>query len=222
MKYGLLLDSQSNRVLAVSSNYPALIFVRNCMPDTRCRLFVDGTKYKKFLLYGDFFLISEKPERFPIWIWDAKKETLRKTEIDSVSQLLRDNARLATKKLSVISRIMGILSSVRYEVATGVMFQESVYLSKRLQANEFRNSGYDEKLIANYPYVFQYADFLEIPFNQAADEILLKAKFDDDLLAKTELLRLMYFDKVKKAKTTTQLDSIVSDFVRVCFINAQV
>jgi hypothetical protein len=221
MNYGVLLDSQTNRVLAVGTNYSALTFVKNCMPDTHCRLFIDGSKYKKFFS-SDFFLVLEKPESYPIWIWDTKKQTFKKTASDSVDELLRNNAILASRKLSVIGRIMGILSSVRYEVSTGVMLQESVYLSKRIQAKEFKDAGYDEKLIVNYPYVFQYADFLGTTFKQAADEILLKAKFDDDLLAKTELLRLTYFEKVKKADTAEQLNVILRDFIRVCFVNAQV
>ncbi len=221
MNYGLLLDSQTNRILAVGANYPALIFVKNCTPDTHCSLFIDGSKYRKNF-FGDFFLTSEKPEDYPVWVWDTKKRVFRKTDPDSIGEFLRNNARLASRKLSVIGRIMGILSSVRYEVSTGVMLQESVYFSKRIQAKEFRDSGYDEELVVNYPYVFQYADFLGVTFRQAADEILLKAKFDDDLLAKTELLRLTYFDKVKKADTIEQLGVILNDFIRVCYINAKV
>ncbi|MBP6889318.1 MAG: hypothetical protein KBC83_02315 [Candidatus Moranbacteria bacterium] len=221
MNYGVLLDCQTSRVLAVSSNYPALVFVKNCTQDTLCSFSVDWPSYKKFF-FSDFFLISEKPESLPNWVWDWNNRIFKETKPDLVSELLIKSARLSSEKLRVINSIMRMISVARFEVSTGVMLQESVYTAKRMQASEFKRLGYNEDLIADYPYVFQYADFLESTFQQAADEILLKAKFDDDLLAKTELLRLIYFDKVKKADSIKQLQPILDDFIRVSFTNALV
>ncbi len=76
----------------------------------------------------------------------------------------------------------------------------------------FRESGYDESMAIECPYVLQYADFSGISLQQAADDILLKSKFDRDLLMKTELLRLKFFRRIKEAQKPEEVALVIRDF----------
>ena len=97
---------------------------------------------------------------------------------------------------------------------TGLDFQETIYLAKQTQAQRLKDSGYDERLIVESPYVVQYADSIGIPLEQAVSEILLQAKLDHEFLAKTEQIRMQYFTEVKRAKTPQELESILTAFKR--------
>jgi hypothetical protein len=114
------------------------------------------------------------------------------------------------------------LNVARSSVDCGVSMQESVYTTKRAQAQSFRASGYDESQPADFPYVLQYADYARISMKEAADRILLKAKLDEHTLAKTELLRLKYFDRVRAAKAPQDLKKVDEEFMLEYFTNAMV
>ena len=114
------------------------------------------------------------------------------------------------------------VSRGRYPVSTGVLFQETVYLTKKAQASAFKEAGYPEDDILEYPYIIQYADFANIPLKQAADDILFKARLDDELLAKTELIRLKYFNAIRSARTVEEVAPIYEAFTRESYRNALV
>lgn len=110
----------------------------------------------------------------------------------------------------------------RYPVMTGIWQQETVYINKRLQAIAFRDAGYPEDVAPNYPYVLQYADLTGSTLRQAADDIIFKAKLDEDFLAKTELLRLKYFRLVREAEKPEEVAEAYKAFVRESYKNALV
>jgi len=220
-RYSILVDYETNAVLTVGVSTSALVFLKECMPDTYYSASVNLPNYKG-LFFGGFFLASVAPAEYPKWTWDRKKRVFRKTNPEVLTEALMARSRLASAKHKVISSIMNNISFARYPVATGIAFQETVYLEKKMQARAFRNSGYNEDMIMEYPYVVQYADFAGLSLRQAADDILLKAKFDDEILAKTELLRLKYFDKVRRAESVEELRKVAKDFIRVCYVNAKV
>ena len=60
--------------------------------------------------------------------------------------------------------------------------------------------------------MIQHADYANIPFKQAADDILFKAKLHEEMLAQTEILRIKFFNKIKKENDPAALTQIVSDF----------
>ena len=116
-----------------------------------------------------------------------------------------------------VGNVMRELSFVRGKIWTGVAFQETVYAEKQREAGKFRNAGYREEDIMEYPLIVQYADFAGTSLREAADDILFKAKLDLEHLAKTELLRLRYFKKIREAKDPAELREISMALYRDCY-----
>ena len=135
---------------------------------------------------------------------------------------LRFKSHLAARKVIFLYHMMRSITAARNSLRTGINFQETVYLTKKLQARDFKKSGYDEDSIMEYPYVLQYADLKNLSLRQAADDILFMSRLADDLLAKTELLRLRYWSRVREATHPDELVKIESDFMQDCFVNAQI
>ena len=217
-----LLDNGTNSVLCVSTNPEAMIFLRECTPDTYCVFFVNYSYGKTFSL-RNFFKTDKERERCVDWKWNGRKRVfLKKAHSENVDMDLIMRSQLACSKEQATGKIMRRVSIARLDVITGVMLQEKVYIEKQRQAEAFRDSGYEERDIMNYPYVLQYADIFGITLRQSADNILLRAKLDDAILMKTEAVRLMYFDRVKQAKSEEDLRIISEDFERVNFINLQI
>jgi hypothetical protein len=222
--YHALIDSTTNTVLTISSNSAAINFLKECTSDTwwaKSVNFPNYTNPKSFLL-APFFLASVKPKNYSKWLWDEKKRLFLKTKRKSVDDNILSRSLLANSKKEAIQNIIVNINSAISNIRIGVDFQETVYLAKKNQAKAFRESGYDDNLIMDIPYVAHYADYASITLRQATDDILFKAKLDDDILAKTELLRLKYFNRVKKAATPEELSEILEEFMRDCYVNASV
>lgn len=214
--YYALLDSPTRILLTISSAPSPIAFLNECIPDTISRSAVEYPNYMG--LFSRFYLASIWSKDYPKWTWDTKSRKFIKTNKSLISRSILEKSRLAESKRNIISKIMNSLTNVRNKVGTGVAFQEAVYLTKRMQAHGFKESGYAEELIMKYPYVLQYADYAKLSLKQAADDILFKAKLDDGLLAKTELMRLTYFNKVRKATDPNQLPAIYEKFIRDCYV----
>jgi hypothetical protein len=210
--YCALIDTSTHVLLTLSSNVPVILFLNECMPDT---LYVFGVNYPKY--QHSFPLSSANPDTYPEWAWDHKSRTFSSAHTDVRAEYLRKRSVLATKKRDTISDIMRNLNSARYPVWTGVVFQDTVYMTKKIQAQAFKDAGYPEDSILEYPYVMQYADFANISVQQAADDIIFKAQLDDDLLFKTEMLRLKYFNRVKEISDVKMLPIVLDEFLRECF-----
>lgn len=222
--YDALLDSTTNAVLTISSNPAVIVFLKECMTDTLHAQSVNYPNYtnpKSFFL-TPFFLASVKPKNYSKWTWDLKNRLFSKTKTELVDNNLLTRSRLAENKKQVIDKIITNISLVRSNARANINFQEMIYFTKKAQAKAFKDSGYDESSIIEYPYVIQHADYAGITARQAADDILFKAKLGDEFLAKTELLRLRYFNKVKKAISSEELTAIYEEFIRDCYVNAQV
>lgn len=222
--YHVLLDYNTKAVLTISSNPAVIAFLKECMADTLHAQSVNYPNYtnpKSFFL-TPFFLASVKPKNYPKWTWDFKSRLFSKTRTELVDDHLLAHSRLAENKNQVIGKIIVSIYLARSDARTGINLQETIYFAKKEQAKTFKDSGYDESLIMEYPYVLQYADYAGITVRQAADDILFKAKLGDESLAKTELLRLKYFNKVKKAAACEELNAIYEEFIEDCYINARV
>lgn len=217
LTYSALLDWSTNAVLTLSSRPAAIGFLQECTVDARQVAAVNVPNYN-----DSFFLKSVDAESYPNWTWDTKSRIFNKTRPDVVTDSLKARSQLANAKLAVIIIIINNINRARMKVRTGIDFQEAVYFEKVRQAEKVRDSGYSEEILLQCPYVLQYADYADISTQQAVEDILLKAKFDVEILAKTELLRLRYFNKVKKAMSLPQLSTIQDEFLRECNINAMV
>ena len=207
--YSILVDSTTLAVLTASYHAPAVVFVSECTMDTAYVSAANVPHADKTL-----FLIKADPEEYPQWTWNYKERAFFETSAETLTDELRALSRLVTAKMKTVSYMIYRINYRRHKVRTGLDFQESIYLTKQMQAQRLKDSDYDERLITESPYVVQYADAIGIPLEQAADEILLQSKLDHEFLAKTEKVRMQYFTAVKRAKTPQELESILAAFKR--------
>lgn len=214
--YSVLLDSATKVVLTVGTDVSAMVFLSECVPDTRYASSVNKPNYVDSFLWL-FFFESVKPEDYPKWTWDNLTRKFVKTKAGVLNDELLAKSRLAESKRAVIERIMTNLSIARFRSRTGVYRQEWVYADKKAQAEAFKASGYDENTLGEYPYVAQYADYAKTSPRQAADDILFKAKLDEHDIVNTELLRLRYFNLVKNAALPEELNTIMDRFMSDCY-----
>ncbi len=210
----LLVDVSTRAVLAMSSNVGAIGLLADCTMDS---YHIPHFDYPHYL---DQAPPSPVGGSLAHWTWNTKTRTLVPTRSDIATIELHASSKLAIAKLNIARRIMQIISTARLRLASGIELQETVYLTKKIQAKGFKDSGYDEASLMEFPYVLQYADLINASPREAADDILLKAKLADDVLGKTELLRLAYFDMLKKARTTDELEPIFENFYREAVVNA--
>ena len=222
--YNALIDQSTKILLVVSARTSALTYVHKCTPDTVYAPSVNYPNYIKTSLFRrqPFFLADLSPEDYPLWTWDREQRVFAETQQDLLTDVIRAKSKLAVSKFIAITRMLTSLNRARDKLRTGLQFQESIYLTKKTQAQAFKDSRYDENVIMEYPYVLQYADFANISLKEAADDILFKAKLDDQYLANTELLRLRYFNKVRDATEPEQLSAILEEFQRDSYVNARV
>jgi hypothetical protein len=215
-QYSVLIDSASRIVLAYSPDVAAVVFANEATVDTLC-LHSANYRYEN----GLSPLIGLPSANYPEWTYGANG-VFSRARPELVTNDVRERSRLAVEKVRVINDIMRNISVARYPVSTGVFLQEDVYAVKKMQAAAFRDAGYPEDEILEYPYVVQYADLEDLTLRQAADDILFKARLDEELLAKTESLRLKYFKAVKKATSVDELGAIYEAFIRESYKNALV
>lgn len=210
-QFGALTDTNTNILLTVTPNSAALVFLQECTPGIKHSAAVN------FPAYPDpFFLESVPPEEYPEWSFGRDK-LFKKTPPDMLTEEIRQRSRLLTAKVKFLRDLMISLSRAREKVSTGIASQAAVYILKRMQAQRFKDSGYDEKMIIEIPFVVHYADFANLSLKQAADDILFKAKLDDDLLSKTETLRLKYFRQIRDVTDPEEIPEIMRRFRVDCF-----
>jgi len=210
--YIALLDDSTKAVLVIGNTLTGLAFLQECTPNTSYIPFVNDPHYTKTFL-GSSFLSSMKPEDFPKWTWNKDRRVFVKTAKNILTNELKGRSSLAYQKYLAINVVITNLNVARNEIMTGVRFQEEVvYPQKKFQAERFQKTGYDANRIADFPYISQYADFENISYKQAADDIIFKAKLDDQNMINTELLRLVYFQKIREANSPKQLSSVLDTF----------
>ncbi len=212
-----LIDTESSALLILSSFPAAITFINSCTPDTH-HLF--GVQYPNYTT--SFDLLEEDETAYPQWSWDRRTRRFSRTNAVALTKELYAKAALARAKLHVTLDVMRQLSLVRRRVGTGIEFQDRVYMAKRLQAETFKRSGYDEADILEYPYVLQYAELAGMPLREAADEIIFKANLSDQHLANTELMRLRYMRAIKAASKPEELTPILEAFRRDMYVNPQI
>lgn len=220
-RYHILVDA-SGVVLACSGSLTVINYLRECASDSSIVFSANTPNYQGWFSHRFFQHSVASNERCWQWSWNRKQRRLEPTPEQKRTAQVVKMSRLMGHKENLISRIMTQLDNIPRRALAGLQFQSIIYFAKKLQAQAFRDSGYDEQKALASPYVLQYANHAGISPRQAADDILLKAKFTDDILMKTEMLRLKYFGKVRKAATVGELDAIHQEFVRDFFVNAQV
>lgn len=211
--YSILTDIATNTVLAVSSFAPVIVFLNECTRDTAHKPRANYPNYQ-----DGFFLSEIRAEKYPEWSWVQKDRTFIPTRPDVITDSIRKRSRLAVAKGNLILSIMRGLNMTRSKSNTGVIFQEMIYSAKLLEVKEFKAAGYDESRALEFPYLLQYADLMNIPLRDAADEITLKARISTDEMVKTEFLRLKFFKKIKDVEKIEHLVPIQEEFTRDFYI----
>jgi hypothetical protein len=201
-----LVDVTTEALLFLTPQTPVVVFLSKTMPEVEHLYCVNYPNYLQ-----KFELAELPPERWPEWSWESTKRAFEPTVKDLLTERLLLCSKLIIKKAQAAVEVMRLTSMARYPVLNGVLMQEVVYAAKKTQAQRYKDAGYpDDEL--DYPYVIQYADFAGLTMRAAADEILLKASFADDLLQKTEWLRMKYFNRIKDVRDVEEAGRIVMEF----------
>lgn len=213
----ILVDSATRALLAASDSVAGIAFLNKALPDTYHVSHADRPNYTE-----SGFVKSLVPAEFPRWSWRRRDRTFQETRPHLVTEALIARSALAIAKLRAFLMVTQHLNTARNRLVTGLQFQESVYLVKFIEATRFRAASYAEDRILEFPYVLQYAEFAGIPLRQAADDIILKAEFDQHFLLNTEGLRLKYLKLIREAASPGDLAGIGEACRRECFENTMV
>jgi hypothetical protein len=212
-RWSALLDAGTNVVLTISPSLSSIIFVQQCTLDTVRVNSVDYPHYRSSFIHQEPFFLARRPSHeYPQWVWNRAERKLYPNKAEELTPGLIARSELATAKCTAVQEIMRLVSRARLSIWTGVDFQDRVEMTRRFQAQRFKDAGYVEDMISDFPFVLQYADVIGKTVSEAADDILFKAKLDDEILLQTELLRLTYFEKARRAETPKQLTEILDEF----------
>jgi hypothetical protein len=202
--FSALVDASTSALLCLSAQPNIISFLARSPP-------LQAEEWHSVNLpnYQQNFTIANDAAAYPRWAWDRKTRLF--SPMERVSDDLKRRSELAIKKCAALGEMIYELSVARYPIWRGIIMQETIYQAKKTQAQRYKDLGYPENML-QFPYVLQYADFAALTTQAAADEILFKAKLDDDCLLKSELIRLRYFNLVSEAEETSELDTILRDF----------
>jgi hypothetical protein len=206
LRYAALIDAPSGALLTLSVEQPIIVFLVKNTPDVRSYWEVNSPNYLR-----SFPQASIPQDRFPEWTWDWPTRLFVPTAKELLTDRLRATSALAIKKSYALYEMINTLATARNQIGTGVLMQESVYLTKKAQAQQYQADGFPEEDLLRYPYVLQYAEIADLPMRDAALEILFKASLHDEAMAKTEALRLKFFGRLKTAEFNT-IDALMTEF----------
>ena len=209
LPYSALVDASTSALLTLTQRVHIISFLEKTPMDAEHMYSVNYPNYIQ-----RFEIADEPVESFPEWSWNASERLFVRTPERLLTESLRQRSLLAVKKSYVLFEIMNMISSARITACSGIAMQESVYMTKKTQAQRYKDAGYPGGDLFEYPYVLQYADLVGLSMRTAADEILFKARLSDDVLLKSEFFRLKYFELLKNAMEVALIDSIFIAFQR--------
>ena len=206
-QHNILVDTGEQIILATHPHLPAIVFVSEWTLDTTFVPAADDPHH-----IGTFPLIQAPPAEVPQWSWNPKSRTVVPTNATLITPTIRSRAELAFQKISTVSFMIHRINYLRSKVNTGFLAQEAIYLKKYLEAQRLVDHTFSEEAVAQSPYTVSYADLCGISVEKAAEEILLQTKLDHEFLAKTELLRLRFFSRLRRATSHTEIKDILAAF----------
>ncbi len=202
-----LIEYPSGIILALHGHDSAMVVVAESMADT----FYTG-RLRPAKGADVTPLTGIDPATYASWTWKYPERIFVPTLQTHLTEKVRERSRIAVARINAISKIIHGINYARITDQPFINFQQTVYIAKKDHARGFKESGYDESRITEFPFVIQHADYANIPFKQAADDILFKAKLHEEMLAQTEILRIKFFNKIKKENDPAAMTQIVSDF----------
>ncbi len=211
VNYGaLFVGPPTFALLALHPHVAAVAVVADSIPDAQF------TPRTSAIDNTGLSLASMDPVRLPEWGYKQKFHAFVRLQPHDVDPSLPARAKLAVARIEAVTQVIAEINWLRTKIGTGLAFQETIYLTKKMQAEKFKLSGYDESMLMSIPYVVQYADLTNVSLREAADSILFNAELDDAFLSKTETLRLRYFDRIKRETESDKIPEIVRQFMLDC------
>jgi hypothetical protein len=202
----IVLDAGDNTLVAIATQIPSMVFLSESMMDTVCAVGIVSPEVLE--------ITKSDPRTYPEWSWEFRTRAFSRTNPAIITEQMRERAVFAAKKGETISRATYLVNRSRDKVNAGLLFQETIYATKRRQAQLLKDAGFDEALADSAPYVVQHADETGMSLRDAAGDILFQAQLFYEHLEKTEKVRLALFRKIKRAKTTGELDQIMERFYK--------
>lgn len=206
-EFYLITDAETNSVLCVCD----IFAIASQLPD-----FLFDVQLKPYVcrnIFQYFFMKSlMKSTEVHMFKWIDAKKYIEKNNISN--ERIIQKSKFTQKFYEVFKEIYQVIENRRLTNTgkTTLAFQELIYLSKKVEALRFKDQGYKEEDILDYPYILQYAELANISYKQAADEIIFKSKLSDATLAKTEQMRLKHYRILKEAKTVEDLEEALKNF----------
>ncbi|MSU73916.1 hypothetical protein EXS56_02120 [Candidatus Kaiserbacteria bacterium] len=204
--YHAVLDSETKAFLALGTNPGVMVQVHECTPEAMLYMMVNRPVYK-----NDFPLAHIDPATYPEYIWNWKDRTVIRQSTPP-SPALRATSALAVVKTTALTHIARKISRFRMKLDTGVEMGETVLRLKRDEALRFKELGYDESRIFEFPYLVQYAEYSGLSYAAIADDILLATRMDEEVLVKTEISRVKYITLVQEGKTAADVEKHMLEF----------
>src|SRR4249919_1295319 len=190
--FAALLDETSGALLTLSLERPIIAWLTTNMADCWPSWGVNYPNYVNGFPLGD-----ADPLTFPQWTWIAHARKFELTPEALLTDRVRHASALAVRKSYALYELTNAISTARNLLWTGVLMQETVHLTKKAQALAYQADGFPEEDRLRYPYVLQYAAAIGVPMKEAALEIIFRAQLDDEVLARTEAIRMKYFGRLK-------------------------
>jgi hypothetical protein len=206
MLINALIDAPTATLLTLSTNPITTAFLVRAIPDSEEVLNVSVPNYPKG--------VPIKPQEYPERVWD--KWTRLFSGGNNPDERVRKHVLLTAKKTEAFAEVARIIGLIRAQMMNAVPLQDVVYMTKRLEAERFVKDwkpGQDADPL-EYPYVTQYSDLSGLSPQQAANEILLKARLYNDGLFKSEYFRLKYMELIRDTHSVGAIDAIVIGFRR--------
>lgn len=196
---GALLDAGTSTLLTVTGRQSILLALNELVP---------GTVYVRSIHYArkaaTRAIVRGEASAYPLWRWAQESGTFVRGHGEP-SDELKTRAALAHATRDALGILSDRVNGLRLHPASALSEQGIVYLDKRNQALAFKAAGYDAAGLTGYPYVEQYAAAAGRTPRQAADEIIFQARLRDDVLQKSEAVRLKFMEKLRAARTAADL-----------------
>jgi hypothetical protein len=209
-KFFALLDGQTYAVLVVSNYIEPLFYLSEFDLDSN----LVELKYDNYFTYKFYEKLLSASEPFE-YRYDKFHKKLFTN--NNLKEYLKDKSKLIKEKALAIEEVLSRIIFFRQNNHKNLHLQDDIYLYKEIEANNFKNRGYPDDEILDYPFILQYADFKEIDYKTATEEILFKSKLYKGSLARTEELRIQTLKKIKEAKDFSEVRNAILQF-RQAFI----
>jgi hypothetical protein len=119
---------------------------------------------------------------------------------------------LMNQKVALMDKIHEMIEFKRNQQSSVLLGQESIYISKYLEARYVIDNNVSEDRLLDFPFVSGYAQTRGISLQQSAKEIELQYQIKSGALAESENLRIKYTHIVKNETDIVNLKQIFEDF----------